>query len=64
MLEQWLSELELKIEIYGYIVQVRGSRGLYTWDRLCTRSQCAAALPVTHFVKKKRNKYNHVFTKQ
>lgn len=53
MLEQWLSELELKIEIYGYIVQVRGSRGLYMWDRLCTRSQCAAALPVTHFVKKK-----------
>lgn len=52
MLEQWLSELELKIEIYGYIVQVRGSRDLYTWDPLHTRSQCAAALPVTRFVKK------------
>lgn len=39
MLEQWLSGLELKIEIYGYIVQVRGGRALYTWDRLCTRSQ-------------------------
>lgn len=53
MLEQWVSGLELKIEIYGYIVQVRGSRGLYTRDRLCTRSQRAAALPVTRFVKKK-----------
>lgn len=53
MLEQWLSRLELKIEIYGYIVQVRGSHGLYTRDRLCTRSQRAAALPVTRFVKKK-----------
>lgn len=54
MLEQWLSGLELKIEIYGYTVQVRGGRGLYTWDRLCTRSQRAAALPVTRFVKKKK----------
>lgn len=56
MLEQWLSGLELKIEIYGYTVQMRGGRGLYTWDRLCTRSQRAAALPVTRFVKKKKKK--------
>lgn len=53
-LEQWLSGLELKIEIYGYTVQVRGSRALYTWDRLCTRSQRAAALPLTRFVQKKK----------
>lgn len=52
MLEQWLSGLELKIEIYGYIVQVRGSRGLYTWDlyTLSTRS-CATS---DTLVKKKK----------
>lgn len=53
MLEEWLSGLELKIEIYGYIVQMRGGRGLYTWDRLRTRSQCAAVLPVMLCKKKK-----------
>lgn len=52
MLEQWLSGLELKIEIYGYIVQVRGSRGLYTWDlyKLPMRS-CATS---DTLVKKKK----------
>lgn len=56
-LEQWLSALELKIEIYVYIVQVRSGRCLYTWVCCGTcylhAGICTAALPVTRVIKNK-----------